>query len=319
MQRRQLLKAASAVGLGLGGAGRQARGRLSGRSSDLPHQQPETGVKPRMDYIFFSKMLQQQSIEELIGSLRLIGADGVDLTVRPGYPVEPDNVAQTLVPAAQAIRAAGLSVPMITTPGDLTSPSLPYTEALFAACGEAGIRLVKLGYWQFTGEGYWAGVEQMKRDLVGLAEIGARYGVKPCLHTHSGNCFALNAGCMMHVLQSFAPEQAGAYLDPGHLAVCGEPLPMAFDMTKEYLSMVAIKDMIKRKDDQGRIRIEALWLGAGVVDWPEMMRWLVAHDFQGPLSFHSEFESDSTEHLLDQTKKDIAYLRATEAQVRASA
>jgi len=306
MRRRQLLKAASVVGLGLAGGVPPARS-----------QEPETGVKPRMDYIFFSKMLQKQSIEELIGSLRFIGADGVDLTVRPGYPVEPDTVAQTLVPAAQTIRAAGLSVPMITTPGDFTSSALPYAEPLFAACGEAGIRLVKLGYWPFGGEGYWAGVDRMKRDVAGFAKIGAKYGVKSCLHTHSGNCLALNASSMMHVLQDFTPEQVGAYLDPGHLSVCGEPLPMAFDMAAQYLSMVAIKDMIKRKDDEGRIRIDALWLGAGVVDWPEMMRWLVTHDFQGPLSFHSEFESDSTEHLLDQTRKDIAYLRAIEAQVRA--
>jgi len=272
-----------------------------------------------MDYIFFSKMLQDQSVEQLIGSLQGLGADGVDFTVRPGYPVHPDNVAEALVPAATAIRAAGLSIPMVTAPGDFTNPELPYAEPLFRACDAADIRLVKLGYWPFTGSGYWDAVERMKADVAGFARLGARYGVKPCLHTHSGNCLALNASALMHVLQDFSPEQVGAYLDPGHLALCGEPLPMAFDMTAPWLAIVAIKDALKVKREDGTVRSLFLPLGEGVVDWKQMLEWLIAHDYAGPLSFHSEFPADSTESLLEQTKKDLLFLRALEQKIRGQA
>jgi sugar phosphate isomerase/epimerase len=271
-----------------------------------------------MDYIFFSKMLQDQSIEQLIESLQGMGADGVDFTVRPGYPVHPDNVAEALAPAAQAIRAAGLSIPMVTTPGDFTNPALPYAEPLFRACGEADIRLVKLGYWSFPGSGYWKAVDRMKADVEGFARLGEKYGVKPCLHTHSGNCLALNASALMHVLREFSPEQVGAYLDPGHLALCGEPLPMAFDMAADWLALVAIKDSIKVRREDGSVRNGFLPLGEGFVDWKQMLQWLIAHDYAGPLSFHSEFPSESIEYLLEQTRKDIAYLRELERQVRAA-
>lgn len=272
-----------------------------------------------MDYIFFSKMLKDQSVEQLIESLQGLGADGVDFTVRPGYPVSPDNVADALAPAAAAIRAAGLSIPMVTTPGDFTNPELPYAEPLFRACDAADIRLVKLGYWPFPGSDYWKAVDRMKADVAGFARLGEKYNVKPCLHTHSGNYLALNASALMHVLQDFPPEQVGAYLDPGHLALCGEPLPMAFDMTAPYLAVVAIKDSLRVRREDGAVRSLFLPLGEGIVDWKQMLEWLIAHGYDGPLSFHSEFPADSTEYLLEQTKKDIAYLRALERKVRGQA
>ncbi|MFQ5810551.1 MAG: sugar phosphate isomerase/epimerase family protein, partial [Armatimonadota bacterium] len=272
-----------------------------------------------MQYVFFSKMLKGQSVEQMIASVKRIGADGFDLTVRPGYPVNPDNVAEALAPAARKIRAAGLSVPMISSPTSLSDPAESYVEPLFRACGEANIRLVKVGYWKFRGEGYWEAVDGMKKDVEGFATIGARYGVKPCLHTHSGRNLACNASALMHVLRDFDPKQVGAYLDPGHLNICGEPLSMAFEIVSDWLAIVAIKDSVKYRRDDGSTRGRFLPLGEGLVEWDTMMEWLVAHDFGGPLSFHSEFQSDSTEHLIEQTHEDIAYLRAIEQKVRAQA
>jgi sugar phosphate isomerase/epimerase len=306
MNRRQFVRAASAAGLGVAVSG---HGLLDDAAA-------EPG---RMAYVFFSKTLRGQSVDELIESLRRMGADGVDLAVRPGYVVDPDNAARELAPAAAKVRAAGLSIPMVTAPTDLNDPSIAYADPLFRACGEAGIGLLKLGYWPYPGKGYWQAVEAMKRDVAGFAKLGTRFGVKPCLHTHSGGNLALNASALMHVLGDFGPREVGAYIDPAHLAVCGEPIAMALDMAADWLAIVSAKDAVKGRSDDGAVPMRVVPVGEGFVNWASTMTWLVRRGFAGPLSFHSEWKSPNVEHLLTQTTKDIAYLRAVEKEVRAKA
>jgi sugar phosphate isomerase/epimerase len=271
-----------------------------------------------MHYVFFSKFVREFDIPRLIEALQYIGVDGVDLCVRDGYPVNPGNARKALPEAAERLRTAGLSIPMVTTPGDFTDPNAPVAEELFAACHDAQIPFIKLGYWQYKPGNYWKQVEDARRDMEGFARIAARYGVKACLHTHSGYFLGVNTAAAMHLVQGLDPAHIGVYLDPGHLALNGEPLSMAFEMAGEYLSLIALKDSRWVQGEDGRPRrAEFLPMGAGFVDWREMTRLLLARDFAGPLSFHSEFESPSTEQRLEQTRKDVAFMRRIESEVRA--
>ncbi|MGQ9731946.1 MAG: sugar phosphate isomerase/epimerase family protein [Candidatus Zipacnadales bacterium] len=271
--------------------------------------------KPGLKYIVFSKHLKDQSIGELIESLQAVEADGVDLAVRPGYPVNPLNVAEALQPAAELIRAAELDIPMVTAPTDLTNISANYVVPLFRACGEAGIELLKLGYWRAPTDNYWAAVDRMKEDIEGFAKLGERYGVKPCLHTHSGMNMGLNAAALMHVLRHFDPLRIGAYIDVGHLAICGEPPALGFAMAAEWLSVVGIKDMERTKTDKG-LHTRTVPVGEGFVDWKATIDWLVKHEFAGPLTFHAEFETDSMAHLLEGVRAEIAFVRQLEDTAR---
>jgi len=298
MDRRSFLAGSAVAGLGLAAGVRAAEA-------------------PSRPYVIFTKHLKELSVEQLIDAMKAIGADGVDLCVRPGYPVNPDNAAEALAPAAQAFRDAGLSIPMVTTPTDLTSVSVPYVEALFGACGEAGVRLLKPGYWPAPSDGYWSAVGKMKADVRAFADLGQRHGVKPCLHTHSGSNMGLNAAALMHVLRDFTPEEVGAYVDVGHLAVCGEPPGLAFAMAAEWLAVVGIKDMDRVRTEKGT-QVRTVVMGQGFVDWLQVVGWLVKHGFSGPLSFHTEFPASSVEALLEQTKKDIAFIRELERKVARS-
>jgi len=108
MDRRSFLASSTAAGLGLVAGLQKAQAQA-----------------PTMPYIVFTKHLKELSVEQLIEAMKAIGADGVDLCVRPGYPVNPDNASEALPRAAEAFRAAGLSIAMVTTPTDLTSASVP--------------------------------------------------------------------------------------------------------------------------------------------------------------------------------------------------
>jgi sugar phosphate isomerase/epimerase len=262
-------------------------------------------------------MVREQPVPRLIETLRFIGADGVDMTVRDGYPVNPANVRKALPEAAKRIREAGLVIPMATAPTSLNDPKMAYVEDLWAACHDANILNVKIGYWSFGGKGYWETVDSARRQLDGFEKLAQRFGVKACLHTHSGDYVGLNASSVMHLAKGYNPSNIGVYLDPGHLAINGEPLAMAFDIARDFLSMVAVKDSLWVKGENGKPRVaKFLPLGEGFVDWREMMRILLARSFDGPLSFHSEYEGWPVDRIIDQTKKDIAFMRAIESEER---
>ena len=60
-----------------------------------------------MRYVYFTKELKDLDLKSMAQFAVDVGVDGFDLTVRPGYPVTPDNVA-TALPEAVRIFKDGL-------------------------------------------------------------------------------------------------------------------------------------------------------------------------------------------------------------------
>ena len=83
-----------------------------------------------MKLILFSKMLKDRSIDALADLAASLGIDGYDLAVRPGHPVNPDNVAEALPRAAATLRARGFDIPMITANTDLVDATAVIAESV---------------------------------------------------------------------------------------------------------------------------------------------------------------------------------------------
>ena len=105
-----------------------------------------------MKFVMFTKLLKELSTSQLADTMLDLGFDGFDLAVRPGFPVNPENVAKALPAAAKEWKARGLMVGLVTTNFDFIDPTLPEVEPLLAACAEIGCRDIKLGYWVWKGE-----------------------------------------------------------------------------------------------------------------------------------------------------------------------
>jgi L-ribulose-5-phosphate 3-epimerase len=86
----------------------------------------------------FSKHFQWTSVAEAAAIASDIGFDGVDLTVRAGGHVLPERVEVDLPAAVEAVRRAGLTVPMIST--EITSVQTPHAEAMLKTASQLGIR-----------------------------------------------------------------------------------------------------------------------------------------------------------------------------------
>jgi sugar phosphate isomerase/epimerase len=277
------------------------------------------GKGGKMQLIVFSKMLKDMSVGELVELAGEFGMEGYDLAVRPGYPVNPENVGTALVEAARLFGENGLSIPMITADTDLLHPGQAGVEDLLGAMARADVRRLKLGYFKFDPaiQDYWREVDRVRESLEGWEKLGRRYGIRICCHTHSNRCMGLNAGMLMHLIRGFDPGCIGAYLDTGHLRVEGEEFAVAAAMVKDYLSMVAVKDMLLErveKSGHGAVKRTVVEAGRGMVDWSAVFAELARLGFDGPVSVHCEFDIEAGERL-PAIRREVTFFRNMREQV----
>ncbi len=264
-------------------------------------------------WIMFTKHLEGWDLGQVIAGLKQAGVEGADLCVRPGYPVTPENAPTELPAAARRFADEGLTIPLITTPGDFTEATIDYAEPLFEACAAAGVKLVKLGYWSMEADGYWATVDRCRARLEGFTRLAEKTGVKPIIHNHSGATMGLNSSSVMNIVTGFDPALVGVFTDVGHLSIVGEPYAMAFDIVKDYMAAVAFKDLVKQKFmDGGKSvwRIDVWPLGMGFGDFPLVMKLLQDMSFAGPISFHCEYSRLPAASVVDQCRIDTRFVQS---------
>ncbi|MBD3182741.1 TIM barrel protein [Candidatus Poribacteria bacterium] len=259
-----------------------------------------------MKFIMFTKHLQGLEIPEIMDALKSVGVEGADLCTRPGYPVNPDNVDKELPKVAKLFEKEGLCIPLVTTPGDFLSADVDYAERMYAGCGEAGVENIKLGYWHWKADGpsYWESVDMIRKDLEGLTKLSEKYGPKTCIHNHSGHDMGLNSCGVMHLVKGFDPRHVGVFADTGHLSICGEPIDMALDIVQDYLSVMAFKDLMRYPGDRGGSVVR---MGKGFVDWETTLKSLKKFNFDGPVSFHSEYR-ETIETVIDLARVDVRFI-----------
>jgi hypothetical protein len=83
-------------------------------------------AKSKLKVSIFSKHLQFVQGTELAKAASEIGFDGVDITVRKGGHIAPEQVKETLPPLVATLRKQGLEVPMITT--EIVDADTPHAE-----------------------------------------------------------------------------------------------------------------------------------------------------------------------------------------------
>ena len=257
-----------------------------------------------MDLICFTKLLQPYGADELIAFARKTGLAGYDLTVRDGHPVTPETIGADLVPFVGKLTDAGLRVPLATIGGAAAPPGDPATETAWAACAEAGIGMIKLGYWHWRpgGRHYWDEVESVRAELHQYAKLAEKFGVRAVFHTHSSHPwgtppalnapYGLSASALMHLTADIDPRHVGAYIDPAHLSLDGEPLEMALDILKDRVAIVAVKNMVYHPTADGDTTVwshEACPLPKGLVDWRRAVASLRAAGYDGWLNMHAEY------------------------------
>ncbi len=265
-----------------------------------------------MQAVLFTKLFRGRTIDEIGAIANELEFDGIDLLLRSGHQVDPAAPDQ-IKPAVERLNDAGLAVPMATT--DVTDPAAAPVERLFAACAEAGIRLIRLGYWKYDGSrDYRSCLDAARRDLARLTELAGRNGVRLALQLHGdtihgsgAQAAALLAGC--------DPTLVGAYPDPGNQVVQDgrEDWRFTFDVLGPWLCCVGVKNGgwfpgTLKESGQRRWRSDWLGLAEGMVPWDDIIVSLKQRGYDGPLSLHSHYEVPFLQ-VIDQTRADLRFIR----------
>ncbi len=235
----------------------------------------------------FSKILAKVDYTEIGEIVKQFGFDGIDLTVRAGGHVDPRLSSVDLVRAFESIAGAGLECPMITTA--LTSPLDPGALPVIAISGRTHIPLFRVGEWRGS-------TLTFRRDLAGLAAIGARYGMAMAVHNYTSENSGQTEWNVADALAGLDPQWAFAYFDPIHH---GERWEAALRPLLPRLRAVALKDF---KADGSPCP-----MGEGIMDWTKLFSILNRVNFGGVLSLRIEY---APKDELAAIAKDYAFIRA---------
>jgi L-ribulose-5-phosphate 3-epimerase len=279
---------------------------------------PGTGAQSSSGFrgtlCFFSKHLPRMNARELGRTLKAMGFDGVDLTVRPGGHVDPQRVAADLPVFVDAIRHEGLALPMITT--ELLSDADPVAQPTLETAARLKIPFYKPGYYRYKFVDVRTELEAAGRQLRGLADLSRRHGMRLGYHNH--------AGYIGGPVWDFAPfiepldaSTVGYYFDVRHAVVEGGDggWRTAFDLVSPRLSMISLKDFFWEKTG-GSWQQRHCPMGEGMVDWKRFFGMLAKARFHGPVSLHFEYEiagdtpAAQEKNTLAAAERDFAFVKA---------
>ncbi|MEZ5400344.1 MAG: sugar phosphate isomerase/epimerase family protein [Bryobacteraceae bacterium] len=245
----------------------------------------------------FSKHFQWTTVAEAAQLAASIGYDGLDLTVRAGGHVLPERVHDDLPAAVEAVKKAGISVPMVTA--GIVDIRSPHAEAMIRTMAALGIRRYRWGGFRYDArKPIPAQIADYKSASRELAALNARHGVCAMYHTHSGTGqFGASIWDLWETLRDLDTQHVAVNLDAGHATVEGG-LGGWINSTRLVMPMtrgIALKDFRWEKDAKGW---KPRWcaLGEGMVDFPKFLALVKQGGFEGPLQLHMEYEELGAAH-----------------------
>jgi sugar phosphate isomerase/epimerase len=278
--------------------------------------QRDTGFRGTL--CFFSKHLPRMNARELAQSLKGLGFDGIDLTVRPGGHVDPKRVTAELPVFVDAIRHEGLAVPMIST--ELVSDADPVAQPTLETAARLKIPFYKTGYYRYAFVDVRKELEAAGRQLKGLADLSRRHGMRLGYHNHAGYIGG-PVWDFAPFIEALDPATAGYYFDVRHAVVEGGDggWRTALDLVSPRLSMISLKDFFWEKSG-GSWQQRHCPMGEGMVDWKRFFSMLAKARFHGPVSLHVEYEvagdtpAAEQKNMLAAAERDVAFVKARIAE-----
>lgn len=254
----------------------------------------------------FSKALSKYSIADMARIAADVGADSIDLTVRPDGHVQPLHAARDLPAADSQIRSQALRICIVNT--EFTDASEPGAAGTLRAAGALGIPYFKLGYWRYGTQPVEKVLAEVRRAATDLVALGARSNVRALWHNHSGDNVGHVFWDLHRLTADWDPKRLGYLFDLSHAAGEGavEGWQIALRLAIPRMEVVAAKDHTWEKVE-GRWKRRTCALGQGAVDFPRAMALLAAGGFRGIFTIDCAYQ---TNDLAGSLAKDTAFVKS---------
>ena len=257
---------------------------------------------PSVTFTVFTKPWKA-SLPELAQHIAGLGFDGVELPVRPGYPVHPDNVTEELPRAARLLGEHGLRIASIAGPAD---------ERTISACAAAEVSVIRICVGIGPDETYFEGETRLQRRFDALVPALDRYGVTLGIQNHCGRDVC-NAMGLRSLVGRYDPKHVAAVWDAAHNALQGEEPELALDIVGAHLCMVNLKNAFWRRGNGPEAEVAAwrpYWTSGrhGLASWPRVATALKKRAYSGVICLTAEYSDEEAVDRL--AAEDLAFARS---------
>lgn len=276
----------------------------------------ETGRKIHV----FTKALAWMNYDEMAALVAESGAEGIDLPVRPGGHVLPENVETDLPKAFEAARKHGLKMDMIVT--GILAADEKYTETILKTASSLGIKYYRMGWLPYDEAlGIKGTLDKYKPVFKKLEEMNRKYKIHGAYQNHSGVRIGGPVWDLYELLKDIDPEYLGCQYDVRHAVVeGGVSWVTGFKLIMPWVKCTDIKDHIWAKTN-GKWGPESVPLGEGMVNFDEYFKLVQKNNVPGPMSLHLEYppferytvqmtDAEKKKLLIAAMKKDVDKLKS---------
>ena len=228
-----------------------------------------------------------------------LGFGAIELPVRPGYQVEPENVARGLPEAARILARSGVRIASVAGPTD---------EATVLACAEAGVPIIRT-MARVGPAGYLASVAALQAEYTALLPALERTGVVIGVQNHCDR-FVTNAVGLRDLLAPFEPRHVAAVWDAAHEALNGMDPDMALEVVWPHLCMVNLKNAFWQRTTGPEAEVATwrhYWTSGrqGLASWPRVIAELRRRGYSGTVCLPAEYtDEEAVDRLI---VEDLAF------------
>ncbi|MDR1863097.1 MAG: sugar phosphate isomerase/epimerase [Treponema sp.] len=261
-------------------------------------------------FAVFTKPWKDDALEALADRIAGFGFQGIELPVRDGYQINPENYRETLSKAVAVLGEKNVSIESVAGAID---------EDLIKAMGQKGIKILRVMLSADPKKNYLEQEEAYYRRFSGLLPVLEESGVTLGVQNHFGNFLGCSAAGLMRFVSRFPVESVGAVLDLAHCAICGEITEFALDIAASHLIMVNIKSGYRHRINYA-VAAEAEWKTVwtsgrhGALSWKHAAEELRKRNYSGPICLTAEYSGADKplegEDAYALIKEDLAYWKS---------
>ena len=271
-------------------------------SSDRPYE-----------FCSFIKFIQDLSHEELAETLKKIGFDGAEVTVRKGGYIAPESAVDELPKLAEVFAKHDLKINILTT--DIVNVESPNAQSILETAQSLGVQRYRMGFCRYNLKApIKPQLESLKPKFKELAALNRESGVTAVYQNHAGGRYmGASFWDLQQVLNDIPVEEIGCIFDIRHAVAEGSGAwPVYYDIIKPHISALSAKDFhwALKKENDTRLSPVNCPLGEGQVDYKKFLKQF-KDDFESALvTLHIEYlPKAGVEANVAAIKKDFGFIR----------
>ena len=277
----------------------------TGAAAGFQHQLLNAAPPKAHPICAFVKFLQELSHEDLAATIKRLGFNGIEGTIRPGGQITPDRVQEELPKLMAALNKHDLKMTIMAS--GINRADDPQSVKTLQIASKLGIKRYRMSYYRYDLNkpirGQVANFRSMARDL---ADLNKELGIQAIYQNHAGARYlGSTIWDLSFIMRGIPVDQMAVGFDIRHAKVeGGMSWPVYWNMIQPHLGAVYVKDFLWKEN-----KVENVPLGKGWVDNGFFTEERL-NAFDGPISLHVEYLNHAgLKANTDALESDLATLK----------